>query len=141
MSAFGFLIGCSFSFEETLIEKKESKSVTFSRDVTYQCLRRISKPFLLDHFPVYGKRRRSYGMLHAPDDSGKCTKKLYDITVKMPNVRCSGTRWAIRKSRCYGCHETGLRQKLLISTKVKSLYSGHAELHLRLPSKMQNLQS
>ena len=39
----GFLIGCS---------KKESKSVTFPRDVTYQCLRRISKPFLLDHFPV-----------------------------------------------------------------------------------------
>ena len=28
---------------------------------------------------------RSYGLLHAPDDSGKCTE-AYDITVKMPNV-------------------------------------------------------
>lgn len=47
----GFLIGCSFSFEEALI-REGMKSVISPRDEMYRCSKLTFRQFLLVHFPV-----------------------------------------------------------------------------------------
>ena len=65
----GFLIGCSFSFEETLIKEGiEIRHISQGRNV----------PMFKNEYPNRSCWTifRSYGVLHAPDDSGKLHRKL-----------------------------------------------------------------
>ena len=129
----GFLIGCSFSFEETLIKEGiEIRHISQGRNVPMFKTNIQTVPVGPFSGPMVCSMRPM-----TPENA----QKAYDITVKMPNVHGAPVQMG-------NPEEVGVMDVMkpdygeaLTFTKVKSLYSGHAELHLRLPSKMQNFQS